>query len=103
MVESSGKTGNIVGDHGAALGPLQIHKTYFFDATYRNVSNRKNYNYVTQFDFSVKIMTAYLNRYARKAIINNDYETLARIHNGGPLGNKHKSTIDYWKKVQKFL
>jgi hypothetical protein len=45
-------------------------------------------------------MTAYLNRYAKDAIKNNNFETLARVHNGGPMGYKKSATKVYWLKVK---
>jgi hypothetical protein len=32
-----------------------------------------------------------------------DFETLARIHNGGPRGHKNPATVGYWNKVRKNL
>jgi len=103
MVEASGKHGNIVGDNGAALGGYQIHKAYWQDATSYDKSIRGSYSDVTNKVYAEKIVTAYLNRYARKAILANDFETLARIHNGGWNGANKTSTLSYWKKVQKYL
>lgn len=34
---------------------------------------------------------------------NPTYETLARIHNGGPYGWRKDSTVSYWKKVNKVM
>jgi len=103
MVEASGKHGNIIGDNGAALGGYQIHKAYWQDATSYDKSIGGSYSDVTNKVYAEKIVTAYLNRYARKAILANDFETLARIHNGGRNGYKVKATLAYWKKVQKYL
>jgi hypothetical protein len=103
MVEASGKHGNIVGDNGAALGGYQIHKAYWQDATSYDKSIRGSYSDVTNKVYAEKIVTAYLNRYAKQAVISNDFEKLARIHNGGLNGYKVKATISYWKKVQKYL
>lgn len=103
LVESSGRTGAIVGDSGKALGPLQIHKEYFQDAAEYDKSLGNNYNKVADLTFAKKVVTAYLNRYAPKAVSSNDFKTLARIHNGGPKGFKYSSTIQYWAKVEKNL
>ena len=44
MVEASGREGYIVGDNGKALGPFQIHRSYWEDAgvhgCYSMVTNR---------------------------------------------------------------
>lgn len=103
QVESSGRTGRIIGDNGKALGPLQIHREYFQDAVAADPSLGKNYNQVTDLGFAKRVVTAYLKRYAPKAVASNDLETLARVHNGGPRGHKNPATLGYWNKVRKNL
>lgn len=103
QVESSGRTGKVIGDGGKALGPLQIHKAYFKDAVSYDKSLKNDYSKVTDLGFAKKVMSAYLNKYAPDAVRNDDYETLARIHNGGPMGHRNPDTVDYWKKVKKNL
>ena len=103
MVESGGRVGKIVGDNGRALGPLQIHKEYWKDAVSFDKSIGGSYSDCANLDYSVKIVTAYLNRYAKNSILAHDYKKLARIHNGGLQGDKKNSTIEYWQKVNKFL
>lgn len=103
MVESGGRVGKIVGDNGRALGPLQIHKSYWQDAVTFDKTIGGSYSDCTKLDYSIKIVTAYLNRYAEKAILSHDYKKLARIHNGGAKGNNKEATIEYWNKVNKFL
>lgn len=103
QVESSGRTGRIVGDSGKALGPLQIHREYFNDAADADPSLGNNYNQVVDLNFSKRVVRAYLTRYAPKAVASNDYETLARIHNGGPRGYKNPNTVGYWNKIRKNL
>jgi hypothetical protein len=46
-------------------------------------------------------MLSYFARYAPTALAKKDWETLARIHNGGPKGHTKKATLGYWSKVQK--
>jgi len=103
MVESGGRVGKIMGDNGRALGPLQIHKEYWKDAVAFDKSIGGNYSDCADLNYSIKIVNAYLNRYAKTAIANKDYKTLARIHNGGLSGNNKNSTIEYWNKVNKFM
>ena len=98
LVESSGRTGPIIGDHGKALGPFQIHYSYWKDA---NIAGK--YQDCSNYNYSVKVLTAWMNRYAAGAIVKRDYQTLARRHNGGPRGEQNTQTLHYWKKVQKFL
>jgi hypothetical protein len=103
QVESSGRVGPIVGDGGKALGPFQIHREYFNDAAEVDSSLGKNYNRVTDLEFSKRVVLSYLKRYAPKAVMTNNYEVLSRIHNGGPLGYKNPNTLNYWNKVRKNL
>jgi hypothetical protein len=103
QVETSGRVGHIVGDNGKALGPLQIHRVYFQDASEFDPSLGKNYNQVTNFDFAKRVVTAYLKRYVPSAVAKKDFETLARVHNGGPNGHKKQATLKYWDKVRKNL
>ena len=104
MVESGGRVGKIMGDNGRALGPLQIHKEYWKDAVAFDKSIGGSYNDCADLNYSIKIVNAYLNRYAKTAIANKDYEILARCHNSGPSWSKNKSkTNEYWKNVKKNL
>jgi hypothetical protein len=86
------------GDNGKAIGPFQIHKAYWQDSGVRG-----SYSQCTNYDYSLKVVTAYLNRYAPDAVKSNDFEKLARIHNGGPQGHKKQATLGYWAKVKKAL
>lgn len=103
QVESSGRTGRVIGDHGRALGPLQIHREYFNDAAEYDKSLGNNYNRVTDLEFAKRVVSAYLNRYAPKAVAKNDFKTLARVHNGGPNGHKVAATVKYWSKIEQNL
>jgi hypothetical protein len=98
MVETSGRLGPILGDNGRALGPLQIHKKYFQDS---GVGGQ--YKEVADLEFAKKVVRGYLNKYAHNALVKSDWETCARVHNGGPDGNKKSATIPYWNKVKKHL
>jgi len=104
MVETGGRVGNIPGDNGKAKGPLQIWESYFRDAQDFNPELKKyRWQDCARLDVSVLVMESYLNRYAREACKKNDMEILSRRHNGGPVGDKKKSTLIYWEKVKKFL
>jgi len=100
QVESSGRTGHIVGDHGKALGPLQIHKPYWEDVKDKVGGN---YNDVENLNYAKRVVLAYLNKYGRKALQRGDWETLAKIHNGGPNGSNNPNTQGYWEKVKRNL
>lgn len=101
MVEASGKKANVTkGDKGLACGPMQIHLKYWEDATEYDKTIGGTYADCEDYAYSVKVVTAYLNRYGRQYIIANDYKALARIHNGGPSGHIKKNTLAYWQKYK---
>jgi len=94
VVETSGRTGPILGDQGRALGPLQIHRAYHSDARIGG-----DYARCADFDYSKRVVSAYLQRYAPQAWAAGDVTTLARIHNGGPRGATKQATVNYGAKV----
>ena len=96
LVETSGKRGAIIGDNGRALGPLQIHRSYHADSRVAG-----DYSRCADLDYSKRVVTAYLQRYAPKAWASGDVTTLARIHNGGPRGASKAATIRYGAKVRR--
>jgi len=97
IVETSGRTGAIVGDQGRALGPLQIHRGYHQDSRVAG-----DYSRVSDLNYSVRVATAYLKRYAPEAWAAGDVETLARVHNGGPRGHLKTATKSYGARVKAF-
>lgn len=98
VVETGGRYGAIIGDNGRALGPLQIHRVYWQDA---KVSGE--YEDCADLNYSIKVASAYLKRYAPAAWDAGDVETLARVHNGGPKGASKPATIPYAKKVMRAM
>ena len=96
-VESGGDP-NAVGDGGRSIGPYQIQWAYWKDSgvpgSYRQVRDRR---------YAERVMIAYWKRYCPDALARADYKTLARIHNGGPAGNRKPATLPYWRKVLKEL
>lgn len=97
-VETGGRIGPIKGDGGKALGPLQIHRGYWQDS---RVPGR--YEDCADLAYSIRVASAYLQRYAPKAWEAGDAATLARIHNGGPKGDTKAATISYSRKVLSYL
>lgn len=95
VVETSGRTGPIIGDQGRALGPLQIHRAYHADARIGG----GDYSRCADLDYSKRVVTAYLQRYAPAAWAAGDVTTLARVHNGGPRGASKPATVAYGDKV----
>lgn len=101
-VESSGGK-NIIGDDGASIGHYQIQRAYWYDATHNAKGKRIHdgkYEDVKNPAYARQVMLWYWQRYAATALAEGDWQTLARIHNGGPNGAKVKATQGYWRKVQ---
>jgi hypothetical protein len=102
QVETSGRLGAIPGDfvNGAprALGPLQIHRAYWQDS---KVPGR--YEDCADLQYSIRVVSAYLRRYARTAWDAGSVDVLARVHNGGPQGHRKKATLRYAAKVKAAL
>ena len=103
-----------VGDNGAAIGPLQIHRVYYNDAVQFDPSLQsgqyRGYTYKNcmgpgSFQYSKRVGNAYMARYATPKRLghNPTNEDFARIHNGGPNGWKNSATLGYWQKVQAAL
>lgn len=97
QVESGGEY-RAIGDGGKAFGPYQIHPEYLRDG---NRLAGTDYSHADMFDpaKSEKIVRAYLTYYAKGKGI----EAAARIHNGGPTGDRKPATVKYWEKVRKEL
>jgi hypothetical protein len=95
VVETSGRTGPILGDGGRALGPLQIHRAYHADSRVAG-----DYSRVADLAYSKRVATAYLKRYAPAAWKAGDVEVLARVHNGGPRGHLKPATKGYGVRVR---
>ena len=95
IVETSGRTGAILGDQGRALGPLQIHRAYHADSRVGGGDDSR----CADLDYSKRVVSAYLQRYAPAAWAAGDVTTLARIHNGGPRGANKAATVAYGDKV----
>lgn len=87
-----------VGDKGASIGPYQIQRAYHADA---RMKSGKYEDCSASHAYSEQTMLAYFARYAPKALESKDWQTLARVHNGGPKGHTKKATEVYWAKVQK--
>ena len=97
-VETGGALGAIKGDKGKALGPLQIHRAYHADSRVGG-----DYARCADLEYSKRVVTSYLKRYAPAAWESGDVSTLARIHNGGPKGNIKPATLKYSQKVLRVL
>lgn len=102
-VESQGQPNNGIGakgDGGAALGPFQIHKVYWKDATDHDPRIGGTYEDCKGYEYSLKVVRAYFDRYCRDAVSSGNWEKVSRIHNGGPNGDTKQSTKAYWLRVK---
>ena len=96
QVETSGRTGGIIGDQGRSYGPLQISRAAWQDS---RIGGR--YEDVADLAVATAVLRAYLTRYAPRALAaENDWSTCARIWNGGPKGASKTATLAYWAKVE---
>lgn len=100
-VESSGNP-EAIGDNGAAIGPYQIHKDYWFDAVQADASIGGNYDSCTDPEYAKKIVKAYLGRYAGEALKAGDLTVLASVHHRGPSGVANID-FEYWNKIRKAM
>ncbi len=89
---------NAVGDAGE-IGPMQITWACWKDSTDHDGGIGGTYEDCKKLTYARRIFWAYLDRWAP----NDDYETLARIWNGGPQGANKASTDAYWILVQRAL
>ena len=86
------------GDGGRAIGPYQIHQSYWADGT-RFLGVRWPYQDAKDFKKARAVTYAYLRHYgAGLAPLE-----AARCHNGGPRGYVMKSTLSYQAKLLKIL
>jgi len=97
QVETGGKAdpANAVGDGGRSLGPYQITRAYWRDS---GVPGK--YQQVRSKAYAERVMTAYWKRYCPTALARGDWQTLARVHNGGPNGRSEQRTSSYWRRVR---
>lgn len=87
-----------VGDGGRAIGPYQIHRSYWQDS---RVPGR----FEDCFDatYARKVVMSYWQRHCPYALQTLDAQVLARVHNGGPSGFRKVSTANYWRRVEREL
>jgi hypothetical protein len=98
MTETGCRANPPAGDNGKSIGPMQIGRLYFVDSGVGG-----DYQRCHNLAFSKEVMIGYWQRFCPKALAAGDWETLARVHNGGPAGARHAATIKYWNKVKKYL
>lgn len=95
-------------DRGATSDNVyQIRRIYVDDVNRFSKDIRFNHSDVFDKTKSEQMMRRYWLWYGKLYKINTGlnptYETLARIHNGGPYGWRKNATLLYWKRVRKEL
>lgn len=107
MFIESGGDPSMIGAHGER-GPLQIKRAYWNEACRQLLDEGvprsdvpMSYDrWVRDPDASMRIVRAYWRRYCPQAYRNLDWATLARVHNGGPVGERKMCTAEYCRRVQ---
>ncbi len=88
------------GDGGKAIGPYQIHLVYWQDAQRAEAALGNDYQRCRDRAYAEAVIAAYMQKWAAAAWATGDAETIARVHNGGPLGASRDSTLPYWQRVR---
>ena len=85
---------------GAAgeIGTYQITEAYWRDSGIEG-----EFVFCWNDVYSLKVMRNYWRRYCLQSFVGMDFETLSRVHRGGPDGANKESTKAYWEKVQAAL
>jgi len=94
------------GDGGDAIGPYQVHESYWvdavaFDSTLRSLNGRPaKWEDCADLAYSTSVVLAYLGRWVPDALDAVDWSVLSRTHNGGPRGATRDATLPYWDRVR---
>lgn len=97
-VESSNNPTPPDGDDGRSIGPYQIQRAYWRDSGVRG-----RYEWCRNRAYAERVVLAYWQRHCPAAMAAGDWQTCARIHNGGPSGARKTETIGYWARVRRHL
>ena len=96
IVVESGGNDLAIGDHGRALGALQIHAAVVQDVN-RHHGTRYTHREMHDRAKAVRVASLYLQTYAPGA----SPEVQARVWNGGPRGASKPATLGYWARVKR--
>jgi len=95
---------NAVGDRGRSLGYAQISYRYYVDArremAKHGITPPPYQKAVRSRYWSEQLMRFYMRRYCPRALATGDFETIARVHNGGANGMKKATTKRYWNQIK---
>ena len=109
FVESSNRLPCPDGDAGRSIGPFQIGLKYYADAWAVELQGKTTAEIYAAYQRSRDLAHAedtllmYLLRYVPYAVHYQDWETLARCHNGGPNYKNLRKTDRYWWKTRRTL
>lgn len=98
QVESGSRPNPPDGDGGRSIGPYQIMAGY-----HRDGCGCGDYQACRQRAHAEATMIGYWRRYCPRALARGDWETLARVHNGGPAGHRKAATVAYWLRVRRAM
>jgi hypothetical protein len=87
-----------IGDGGDALGVYQIHRRYWADGT-KFLGVNWSYAEARNSAKARAVVRAYLLHYGRGCSLLD----MARIHNGGPGGNRKPETLIYARKIARIM
>ena len=96
LAVESGGNDMAVGDHGRAIGALQIHAGVVQDVN-RHHGTRYTHRDMHDRAKAVMVCSLYLQTYAPNATP----EVQARVWNGGPRGASKAATLGYWARVKR--
>ncbi len=89
-----------MGDGGRSRGPFQISLAYWIDG-----GGRPGLYFKDVWDAAAcrEVILGYWRRYCPVALARADFQTLVRVHNGGPKGARKVSTLRHWLRVRSVL
>ena len=102
LAVESGGNDRAVGDHGRAIGALQIHAAVVQDVNRRH-GTRYTHAGMTRRRDAVAVATLYLGTYATRERLGRPVTDAdrARIWNGGPDGWRKAATVAYAERVRR--
>eukprot|EP00250_Pteridium_aquilinum_P007944 c17547_g2_i1 orf=2-700(-) len=99
FVEASNRESS--GDAASCIGPFQISRQYHQDAW--KPSPPIAWSRCRDLNHAENTVIAYWLKYCPEAVERHDFETLAKIHKGGPQGLHEEEANYYWIKVSQHL
>lgn len=101
VVESNNQV-DAIGDHGKAVGCLQIQQVCLDDVNrvYKTHYTRQDcFDRSKSYEIATKYLTFWGKQYTKNTGKKPTVEVLVRIWNGGPTGYRKEATLKYWSKA----